>query len=273
MKKSKHTSKGGEASLAKIQTGGARKRAARRVVSPGFPRAKPFADRSEVEAYFADEKITCLLCGRRLRSLGSHLRKIHDTSDDEYRKRYGIPWKRGLVPESSHAAYSNALTIERRKAASARLTALRPSIPASHWQNQRRQADWLMREGGERGARRLRGAAPYTSEDFEEFLERIKSGRAPCEVATDEDMPHRKTWTTYRCKNPDYDRRFREVWDAMPFAMQAKHGGLGPGFRAEVRRLFGLGLTDKQIAKRLGVTVMPCHRITKALRKGAELII
>jgi hypothetical protein len=247
----------------------ARKRAARRKVSPGFPRHEPFKDRSEVKAYFAEEKITCLLCGRRLRSLGSHLRKIHDTSDDAYRQRYAIPWKRGLVSELSRAAYSQSITLKRREAASARLTALRPTLPASLWRNQRRQADWLMHEGGERGAFIARGALPYTTQDFETFLHRIKSGRPPGDVALDEDMPHRKTWTEYRRNNPEYDRRFREIWDAMPYDMQAKHGGLGPRFRAEVRRLFERGLTDRQIAQGLGVTVMPCYRITKTLRKGS----
>lgn len=63
---------------------------------PGYPAEKPFASVAEVDAYFANEPLQCLLCGHHFKSLTTHLRK-HGYLPDEYRERFGIPYTRGLV--------------------------------------------------------------------------------------------------------------------------------------------------------------------------------
>ena len=67
-------------------------------------RRPPFRTRQEIERYFNSETIECLLCGRRFRRLGQHLAARHDVSVDEYRRRYGLPWSRGLTSAASRNA-------------------------------------------------------------------------------------------------------------------------------------------------------------------------
>lgn len=63
---------------------------------------RPFETRQEVDEYFRADKIKCLLCGKRFRRLATHLATKHQTSADEYRTQFGLPWTRGLTSETSH---------------------------------------------------------------------------------------------------------------------------------------------------------------------------
>jgi hypothetical protein len=51
----------------------------------------------QMETYFAQNGLLCLLCGRTYLALHLHLNKTHEMALDDYRARYGIPWTRGLV--------------------------------------------------------------------------------------------------------------------------------------------------------------------------------
>jgi hypothetical protein len=67
-------------------------------------RRPPFHTRQQIERYFNSETIECLLCGRRFRRLGQHLAAKHDVNADEYRRRFGLPWSRGLTSAASRNA-------------------------------------------------------------------------------------------------------------------------------------------------------------------------
>ena len=75
----------------------AKKAAAIRVARPGYPKTLKFENTQQVQDYMEGDRITCLLCGRYFRALGQHLIRIHETTPDTYRKRYGIPWSYGLT--------------------------------------------------------------------------------------------------------------------------------------------------------------------------------
>jgi hypothetical protein len=67
-------------------------------------RPPSFHTRQQVERYFNSETIECLLCGRRFRRLGQHLAAKHDMRADDYRRRFGLPWSRGLTSAASRNA-------------------------------------------------------------------------------------------------------------------------------------------------------------------------
>ena len=73
----------------------ARRRARRRVL-PGFPIEDKVFSADEVQDYFNGAKIVCLRCGKKYRTLGIHLKNIHEMEPDEYREIYGLPWTYGL---------------------------------------------------------------------------------------------------------------------------------------------------------------------------------
>jgi hypothetical protein len=70
----------------------------------------PFKTRREVERYFGSKEIQCLLCGGRFRRLSFHLAAKHDTTTDEYKGEFGLPWSRGLsCPDSrKHSGWTAA---------------------------------------------------------------------------------------------------------------------------------------------------------------------
>ena len=77
---------------------------------PGFPWKGKFTTRSEVDRYFSnDDGIQCLLCGRFLGTLQNHLQLVHGFSHEEYRERYGLPWRKGLVSRTVSKKHSSSL--------------------------------------------------------------------------------------------------------------------------------------------------------------------
>jgi len=52
---------------------------------------RAFTSREEVAAYLASDDIECLECGRRLHTLGRHLRQAHDLLPADYRAAWGLP--------------------------------------------------------------------------------------------------------------------------------------------------------------------------------------
>lgn len=64
----------------------------------GYPVTNAFKSAAKLRAYMDDgDRIQCLLCGRRYKALGHHLRQSHDMTADDYKEAYGIPWTYGLV--------------------------------------------------------------------------------------------------------------------------------------------------------------------------------
>lgn len=66
-----------------------------------YPILEPFTTMDQVRTYLDGTCITCLLCGKKLKALASHLWKVHGIGPDVYRERYGIPWTFGLVPSAT----------------------------------------------------------------------------------------------------------------------------------------------------------------------------
>ena len=69
----------------------------RRRVLHGYPKDFVFKNYDEYKEYFVGDRIICLLCGKHYRSLGNHLRVSHETTMDDYKKKYGILWGKSLI--------------------------------------------------------------------------------------------------------------------------------------------------------------------------------
>jgi len=86
---------------------------ARRAARVGYPVTVPFSSEEAVRDYLSGDKITCLLCGKQYRSIGSHLR-IHAITADDYKIKYNIPISAGLIVEEvSNVMSEQALRPER----------------------------------------------------------------------------------------------------------------------------------------------------------------
>ena len=68
----------------------------RRKVLHGYPRLTPLSI-DEARAYLNQDEIDCLICGQRKKSLSAHLARIHRITTDEYKERFGLPFRSGLT--------------------------------------------------------------------------------------------------------------------------------------------------------------------------------
>jgi predicted transcriptional regulator len=77
-----------------------------------------FRTRRHIERYFSGDTIECLICGRHFKRLQTHLAAKHGVAADDYKRRFGLPWTRGLT---SAASLANSGWTDERKAKARRL--------------------------------------------------------------------------------------------------------------------------------------------------------
>jgi hypothetical protein len=105
-----------------------------------------FTTRREIENYFSGHKIECLLCGRYFKRLQSHLAARHQMSADAYKKRFGLPWTRGLT---SAASLANSGWTNNRKARARKLARQSRFFELAHLVPRREVAPFLKAESVE----------------------------------------------------------------------------------------------------------------------------
>jgi hypothetical protein len=112
-------------------------------------RAKPpaaFKTRSDIARYFGGNAIECLICGRRFKRLHTHLAAKHGMAADDYKKRFGLPWTRGLTSATSLA---NSGWTDERKAKARKLAQKSRLFDLAHSMPRRELAPFLKTEAVE----------------------------------------------------------------------------------------------------------------------------
>ncbi len=227
---------------------------------PGFPRNRKFQTKEEVDAYFASDKIQCLLCRKWFKRIGgTHLTRKHGITADDYREMYGLPWRRGLTGKLNHeqnvqmgkrtfANRDKELMLERLH--SVKASPPRPPQPF--------MKDMISRMSQEFCER----ARKYRREDFEAILERMRDQRRTLgDVCNDPDMPSRSSWTQYANKHPEMKITYRETIYSLPYSLQARIQSLSPQFSIDCRDMRARGMTMGKIAEALGVNEESVRRI------------
>lgn len=246
-----------------------RRREARREILPGFPITEQITTVEELREYRERDRIVCLLCGKLYKDVGKHIGPIHGVTVEEYHRMYGLPWHRGLTCDETHEKYSR--TVKRRIEAGWRPELGAPSVEELHKAQKRERfpvrADILRKEC-------ITHTPTHKGEDttiwkphhYEEFLRRIASGRITIEVCADPDMPGEYAVYEYMRKNPDFRTRFNNIFQSLPFHVQARAENLGETFRDALKRLLDSGFNQKQCAKILGVQEMTISRHARRLK-------
>lgn len=73
-----------------------------------------FKTKEEIAKYFSGDRIQCLICGKWYKALGPHL-KAHDMNVNQYKKRFGLPWSKGLCSRDTTDKYRNNAKVLRSK--------------------------------------------------------------------------------------------------------------------------------------------------------------
>ncbi len=227
---------------------------------------RPFQTKAEIRAYLGEDRLACLICGRRLTVLPAHLKAQHGLSADDYRVRFGIPFSYGLAGE------------EFRRKAQARMLQLRaagvitgpePDQAAAKLQAGRkrpRTAPALRRDNVEKLMRVHGRRAPWRAKDFEEFVHRVEGGRSVAAVGRDADMPSRQTLFKYLACHPELKARYDRVRQGQPLAVQVRTRKTGPLYRQTIERLRKTGMTWAEISAATGIKASTLRNAWRTIR-------
>jgi hypothetical protein len=233
-----------------------RKRECRRVLE-GYPWGGKFQTKEEIEDYFSGNTVQCLLCGKRYKELTTHLRRIHNTSADGYKRRYGLPWSQGLGSRATKERRRKVAYEKMKKGLVPYITedALRP-----------RGNDFAPQKGDQPFARNLkveRALAVHGQErkwelpDYRTILKRMQSQKRTLgDVCKDADVPSINCWNRFVKVHSELHREAQAIHNILPYSVQAKTRifPMSPQFRKDCRALRKQKLTYAEIGKKLGVS-------------------
>jgi len=191
---------------------------------PGFPWPDTFITKTEINEYFSSpEGIQCLLCGRMFGTLNNHLQMIHGTTHEEYRARYGLPWRRGLVSNKVSNRLSEALTkiIENgsfipkpdHKAAVKRIL-----------EGARRKDQPFFKEiKSEMTRRSNQERVKYGQKDYENVLSvMLKRQITLNQACMNKTLPAKSRILDYAESNPGFRQKLLDTYYSLPYAVQAR---------------------------------------------------
>jgi ROS/MUCR transcriptional regulator protein len=233
----------------------------------GFPLKGKFTTRSEVDRYFSnDDGIQCLLCGRFLGTLQNHLQLVHGVSHEEYRERYGLPWRRGLVSRTVSKKHSASLTnrikngtfnpkLDNKAAVKKILSGFRrpdqPYITGIKSRNSKALSKQNVR---------------YSHKDFEKVLSVMRKQKITLNEACNKfNLPGKGTVLRYAELNPEFRKKLVDTYHGLPYAAQARADMLSPQFYRDLERLKKKGLPATEIGKALGISHKTVRRRLKKI--------
>ncbi len=239
---------------------------------PGFPRRGKFTSVEELDAYFKEHKLTCLLCGRHYVQLGNHISQGHKISMDEYKEQFGLPWTYGLMGNACRKKFSSYL--KKRRAAGK----IPPTPSKDHIDKlikssrKRRPLVEAYRNDSRCRVLKFHGREKeWSGEDYEEFLRRIQSGRTPSEVGRDPDMPGvREFWKRLKAE-PGFRNRYERAWKTLPYSVHVRANKLDENFQRDVVFLRRKGIALGIIAETLGVNMASVRGTWHKLKKQGKL--
>lgn len=94
----------------------------------------------------------------------------------------------------------------------------------------------------------------YSRKDYEEYLRRIAAGRMITDVGRDPDMPQSDLFYIYLRKNPDFRKKFKAMWEKLPYDQQARSRRMGERFKRDVKRLRKKGHSWEEIGEMLDIS-------------------
>jgi CRP-like cAMP-binding protein len=196
---------------------------------------------------------------------------IHDITADEYKDLYNIPYSYGLARETTRRMHSEAFKARLRDDPDLlprmqKLIADNAEARKKGLMKARPMRDFIMDEYTQRALKNAGHETQFSDADKGAYLDAVSNGMTRNEAI--ESIGFCKT-ALYR--NFKTDPAFKEMssraLEAQPFHLQARQQSLGKRFEVECARLLAKGMSDHEIAAKLGVTAMSVNRRTKKMRR------
>jgi hypothetical protein len=222
----------------------------------GFPWKGKFTSKEDIERYFSNpDGIQCLLCGRVVETLNGHLQMVHGTSHQQYRERYGLPWRRGLVSARLSNRLSQQTTERIRNGSFTPKPDNKAAVAKIRAGGRRKDQPFVSVAKAEKAKEQSKRNSRYSSQDFENVLSAMLSRKATLtDVCKDKNLPSRPMVLHYAESNPIFRERLLDTYYALPYAVQARADMFSPQFFEDLKRLRGRGLSAKEIGEELQVS-------------------
>ena len=223
---------------------------------PGFPWKGKFTTRSEVDRYFSnDDGIQCLLCGRFLGTLQNHLQIVHGISHEEYRERFGLPWRRGLVSRTVSKKHSASLIKRIKNGTFNPKPDNKAAVKKILEGNRRPDQPYITGIKAENSKTLSKRNIKYSRKDFEKVLSLMQKQKITLNEACKKyNLPGKGTILRYAELNPEFRKKLLDTYYSLPYAAQARADMLSPQFYRDMEKLKKKGLPATEIAKALGIS-------------------
>ena len=157
-------------------------------------------------------------------ALPTHLERTHDITADDYKERYGLPWKHGLCGVGLRIKRSKIMLMRRENGFRTDMEAVwKKSVGAKRRQDQpffvKVKAD-NMKIGSEK-------IKKYTEQDYKNVLTKmLREKKGLNEACKDAGMPHFRAVSKYAKKNADFRKELDKTYEQLPYSVQAGAGRL-----------------------------------------------
>jgi hypothetical protein len=223
---------------------------------PGFPWKGKFTTKDVIDLYFSNpDGIQCLLCGNFYGTLNRHLQIIHKISHDEYRDRYGLPWRKGLVSGNVSRGFSLRLTKRIKNGSFVPKPDNKAAVDKIRAGGWRKDQPYLTGIKAENAKGLSKKNIRHGHKDYEKVLSvMLKRKIALREACMDEGLPPTTTVLYYADSNPGFRKKLIDTYYALPYDVQARADMFSPQFYEDLKRLKAKGLPATEIGKKLGVS-------------------
>ncbi len=218
-----------------------------------FPWNGKFMTKTEIDDYLAGNKIQCLLCGKWFKIISSHLKRIHDIDSDEYREKYGLPWKHGLCGKEVSLKLSTAMN-ERRK------NGFLPDIDAAREKSKhatkRPDQPFFKKVKIENLECFNKDNRKYSEKDYQNVLRKmLKETKGLYETCKDDDMPDIRMVSKYAKRNKEFRKALERTYERLPYSVQAGAGRLPENkFKEDLKSLKRSNISVADMSRLLGVS-------------------
>ena len=222
----------------------------------GFPWKGKFAKKNEIDQYFSNpDGIQCLICGRFYGTLNNHLQIVHEIYHEEYRGRYGLPWRKGLVSRNISKGFSSRLTKRIKNGSFKPKPDNKAAVNKIRAGDRRKDQPYLTGIKAEKAKGLCKKNIRHNRKDYEKVLSvMLKHKIALREACMDESLPASSRVLSYAESNPGFRKKLIDTYYALPYDVQARTDMFSPQFYEDLKKLKAKGLANTEIGSKLGVS-------------------
>jgi hypothetical protein len=234
---------------------------------PGFPWKGKFTTKDEIDQYFSDpDAIQCLMCGRFYGTLNIHLQIVHEISHEEYRERYGLPWRKGLVSKNVSKGFRSRLTKRIKNGSFKPKPNNKAAVAKIRAGDRRKDQPYLTKIKAEKAKGLSKKNIRHDRKDYEKVLSvMLKHKISLREACMDEGLPGTSRVLGYAELNPGFRKKLIDTYYSLPYDVQARADMFSPQFYKDLKRLKAKGLPDTEIGRKLGVSNSTVKRRLKRI--------